>query len=383
MIIENKNIMSINEPATGYFYKYLIEHEIIKFYSKTMFLQAERLFNPNGNDEKNIEQPFFGIKFKDESIRSGVNYNKVVDESSFIESNKHYVISPLLSNTQNKLLASKIKLYDFEDNNLKIWISVNERFFHFFLDTLASILILHEVFPEAKFIIHDKSIAKENTTYYNFIKKFFMLNNIDHHYLESPGIVKINNFITFGPSAPLSDIAINKVYSFCSKDVKNNENTNYKKVYISRQKIKNQIVSFMNNDQHAEIRLTNDDLLENFLKENDFEIVYPEDFKTIEDQVSFFKNVKVLMSVTSSALVNSIFMDPGGTVIDLMTPFQLNFVDRSLGQDQKDGFVQHSFFYSQMAFAKNHTYLGVRSLGDSEYLVDILKNNKIFRSIID
>jgi hypothetical protein len=96
--------------------------------------------------------------------------------------------------------------------------------------------------------------------------------------------------------------------------------------------------------------------LESLFEDMGFEIIYPEHFKTFEEQVNFFYSVKTVASLTSSGLSNAIFMQPGGTIVELITPLTARPISNGV-----PGYLNREFhnYYKNIAASKDHFYIGL------------------------
>jgi hypothetical protein len=127
-----------------------------------------------------------------------------------------------------------------------------------------------------------------------------------------------------------------------------------------------------------------------------FEIVYPEDFNNFQEQLDFFYSVKSLASITSSGIVNAVFMPPGGNIIEIVTPLitqspvvsneylkkhNVNPTDYEIDINT----VQEiHMFYHNLAFFKDHTYIGIPNYSrDSDKLQAFIDNNKILKEMLE
>ena len=113
-----------------------------------------------------------------------------------------------------------------------------------------------------------------------------------------------------------------------------------KKIYISRLKYDNDL-------PHA--RVKNERVLEEYMKNKGYEIVYAEEFNSIFDQIRFMSKVKTLVSPTSSGITNALFMKPGGNILELTTSFQM--------LDRED--LHHQ--YVNLAYSLNHNYHAIQN----------------------
>ena len=117
--------------------------------------------------------------------------------------------------------------------------------------------------------------------------------------------------------------------------VKEKDKIPFKKVYLSRRKVWRNIeendlyqkglkidLNSKKSRPRTEIRIFEEEKLENFLSNYNFEILHPEEFfdKDYISQINYFYEVKTLMSVTSSGLVNQMLMQSNTNIIEISTP---------------------------------------------------------------
>lgn len=273
--------------------------------------------------------------------------------------------------------------YDFNDNNLKTFISVSISFFHIFMETIASILTIKRKYPDMLFILNAVETKQyEYENFFQFLFDFLKYENINYVFLTDDFVLKVNNFYNF-LTLEYCDINIDYVSNFAQTYIKKVNPNPTKKVYLSRKFTPSQRnLSAFNNlniDINKfginDIRVYDEYILEKYFREKGFEIVYGEKFKSISDQINFFNDVKTLISPTSSAIFNCIFMPPKGRVIELMTPLLPGITD----------FYQlHSNNYLNLSYTKEHKYLGIKSLLYSEKIIDYFENNRdVFNFMMD
>ena len=97
-------------------------------------------------------------------------------------------------------------------------------------------------------------------------------------------------------------------------------------------------------------------------------IVCPEDFETFEDQLNYFAEAKIIASISGSGLHNSMWMQPGQTVIEISSlidgieryPILVEFFKEDI--QKKDIFyLQKSLhpFWAGIAFYCEHLYISI------------------------
>jgi hypothetical protein len=245
-------------------------------------------------------------------------------------------------------------------------------------DDLAEIVYAIKKYPDLELVIDVTEVRGALTTpEWDFIGYFLKcLDKEKVKYtlveLKKFDIVYINDFtllaFPFHSGARLDMLA-----EFFKKHVTNPKEEAHKKVFVSRGKMnwRDPLKDAVNFSYIDDNRIDNHSEIEQVFKDLGFEIVYPEDFKNFQEQVDYFYKVKVMASLTSSGMVNGVFMQPGGTMIELVTPLITqspvvsNEYLKNNGIDPKEyeldlNTVQEiHMFYHNLAFFKEHTYIGI------------------------
>jgi len=219
---------------------------------------------------------------------------------------KFYTISPTISNkaSSNDLNKKKNILFPMDNSP-----------YHFMVDTVSLILYLNEKYKGSIFCldiskIDSKLLSKKQ---YNFLKNLLEKNKIEYKTLNTKNPTSLDNIIIIDDPRHEPMVKINSLYDNLKENGYFAESFPYKKVYVSRTK---------SGSVYGEkiARLRDEELLENLFAELGFEIVYAEDFENMEDAIYFFSQVKILAGVTGANLHNSLFMQPGTTVLELHVP---------------------------------------------------------------
>ncbi len=203
--------------------------------------------------------------------------------------------------------------------------------------------------------------------------------------------VIVNNFyVNYAPISMAN--RTNSSYDFFKKAADLNSSVvPTKKVYLSRRYNTGQKFLAIHEGMPIEIdhdRIKNESLLEAFFSSRGFEIVRPEEFSSFKEQAQFFSEVSTLVSVTSSGLVNSLFMKPGQLVVELMTLLPLingrmSLVDHNPPRFEVEEYILEAHhFYKTMAYIKEHTYVSISNLDKkSETIIKSIESNKVLSSI--
>jgi hypothetical protein len=263
---------------------------------------------------------------------------------------------------------------DLCSDEYKVVVRLRVEFFHCLFDTLAIILYEYNKNKDTLFIINVEDslteIPREHESIVKFIFNILDSKNIKYKKigvgLKTPYIV--NNFRYF-PMFPLHANRIEEVIE-ASSIYFSNKSAN-KKVYLSRKKVnpnRGSNIFFAGVDPQNfnfqdDIRLDDDDKVGNFFKDLGFEIVYPEDFVSMDEQIDFFSQVKTIASVTSAGLANCIFMPEKSKVIELTVPLVVGGTE-SL----------HNVYHS-LSFVKKHKYVSIPSMRKSSDIIEIIQDD--------
>jgi capsular polysaccharide biosynthesis protein len=119
-----------------------------------------------------------------------------------------------------------------------------------------------------------------------------------------------------------------------------------KKIYISRK-----------NYSSHDIRVDNEEILENYFIEKGFQIVYPEDIPTFKEQFELFNSCSTLAALSGSGLTSLIFLQENQKVVEILTEVMVGFTMSDY--ETKNIIYGIHDHYRDMALLKNHTYLVV------------------------
>jgi hypothetical protein len=253
-------------------------------------------------------------------------------------------------------------------DRVKVLIEASPSPFHYVTGIYGSIANALEIFDNPLFIINTSRIKSPHCSQslVSFLYYFLQDNNIDYVSVDSEdsvGILIDNYYLfTFG-EYPIPN-AINKIHNMFLKYVDDKDATPYKKVYVSRKKVNTGIPVYKILDESYLIRIDNELEIENFFKSNGFEIVYPEDFKSLRDQVNYFYSAKTVASISGGGALNLIFMQEGGNAIEIVSPlfsgYGAEIKDLDTGEPANWVIAHHNFF-SNISFKRKLNYVGISS----------------------
>lgn len=268
--------------------------------------------------------------------------------------------------TKNNLSEPADNVPEFISEEKKMFLKVAASHYHCIYDFLGTVFFLYEKDPEIKFILDvgDGVLVPSAKTTIGFALDLIRENGIKHEIVNFAGKTNfnINNFYIktdrwTDPGTP------KKILNYAESHIKNKNVEPFRKVYVSRRiaderKMKSygkNLTDKLTRNSYA--RIDNEEELENFFKQKGFEVVFPEDFKTFDDQLNYFYETKIAIGLTGGGLTNIMFMQNGGLVVELITTLITNRNDR-VNKVLRLEEGQHHFYHS-IAFQKDHEYVGI------------------------
>jgi hypothetical protein len=126
--------------------------------------------------------------------------------------------------------------------------------------------------------------------------------------------------------------------------------------------------------------------LDNLFASMGYEIVKTEELESFQEQLDLFYETKVLASITGSGLANAAFMQPGQTLIEIITPLVVPVGVPGRPKDITDPYYTQELhnFYKNLAFYKDHTYFGIHNNERSfEVLNDKIEKDHRIKTFLD
>lgn len=293
--------------------------------------------------------------------------------------------------------SEKIGNYlDLSSNSKKIFIHMPNSIYHFFIDYAGKILKQASLEKDLELIVPSYAPAE------SFFDSRIYMETLD--LFKSLGIkVTIVDFDKY------DGIIINKVYVAPYFNVHQNYEKSlyeaaltlvdnkdvqpFRKVFLSRR--------YMGDRQHStsdlpvkhDNRIDSHDRIEHYFRNLGYEIVVPEHFSSLKEQINFFYETKIIVSTTSSGLMNSAFMREGQTMVELQTPL-IVYIPRqnqigtpsdhqALDFANMAAAEQLHYFYIKMAFQKKHKYLAINNLTrESSQIIKTIENDKYLKALL-
>jgi hypothetical protein len=242
----------------------------------------------------------------------------------------------------------------------KYLIFLYREFYHIFVDTLPLVLKVVEADPNAHIVFHTFG---EDTDIRNFMLRLFSRLGIKYTHVAIPDdpdrgpvdvpICRIRNFSYYMPEDKLTIpglwYTLTDVMAGANLVLEQSTGVEsgilpYRKVYLSRSKVTNLY--------RDDVRVSGESVLEEYFAGLGYEICYPEDFSSFQEQVDFMSEVKVLVAPTGSGLINQLMMPSGGVVVELRC--EMVFAEDNAFQNK-----QMMADYPNFAYIKGHTYIAV------------------------
>jgi hypothetical protein len=276
------------------------------------------------------------------------------------------------------------------DNRKKLVKSLCRSYYHAVLDDLSELAGALAQHPDHDVILDVSNVSdllEREGSDWGFINHFLsILTDKGIKYklvkLTDYDVIYMDNFRVAKYPAD-SEKKVTNIYEFFKSSVKNLDQKPYRNVFVSRKHAHGQNLNDIKDRElrkdglpfSVDARIDDHEELENVFRNLGYEIVYSEKFDTFQEQIEFFYTVKTLASLTGSGLTNAALMQPGGTVIEIVTPLLVSIpgpgeVTKNLNNLY---FVQELHnFYKNIAFYQDHFFF---SLQNPDRSIEKLKND--------
>lgn len=270
----------------------------------------------------------------------------------------------------------------FDNTESKCVVILSDRYYHTFMESLGIILQEFNKNKETHFFILNgappENMLQEHVLF--FIKvlkmkniKYTLVDLLEYKSLDRKFLIKDFYYYSY---PKLTDSFVTDLYGVSSPY--HFEGEPFRKVYCSRGKTKYKTGSWITGDRDPKTLKIKDDsarmsdelALESYLKSNGFEIVYPEDFDSFEDQIKYFSSVKTLVSPTGAGLINMCFMKDRCQVVELTIPMMVQ---------GESTIHQH---YAPIAWAKRLVYFSIPSMRSTKEVIETIESNSVLKYLI-
>jgi hypothetical protein len=304
--------------------------------------------------------------------------------------------------TKGYVEANNAKVIHFLGPKQKLVKPIMASYYHAIADDLAEIVYAIQKYPDAELIIDVSDVrgnlGQDSWDFIGFFLKCLDNKKIKYTLVELSkfDVIYMENFTLL--SFPFhSGARLDLLAEFFNHYVTKPKQVPYRKVFVSRKKM-----PWRENTEHAENfsfkhdnRIDDHSKIEKVFEDLGFEVMYPEDFKNFQQQLDFFYSVKTLASLTSSGIVNAVFMPPGGTIIEIVTPLitkspivsneylKEHNIDPSDYEIDINTVQEIHMFYHNLAFMKEHAYVGIPNyFRDSDKVKNFIENNEALKEML-
>jgi capsular polysaccharide biosynthesis protein len=246
-----------------------------------------------------------------------------------------------------------------EDNKTYVIMDSESRYHHFLINLMMpALMVLEEVSRKGlHFVLCNLNGRPEKENFDNLLVELLQENNIRYTEVDNSKFTYINakNFIPINGADLQSGVPL--LYNYFLKKYNIVTETPNKKIYISRK-----------NYSSPDLRVDNEEILENYFIEKGFQIVYPENITTFKEQFELFNSCSTLVALSGSGLTSLMFMQENQKVIEILTEVMVGHtISDDLTVDIVYGIHDH---YGYMSLLKNHEYLVVLN---SEKQAELIK----------
>jgi hypothetical protein len=316
-------------------------------------------------------------------IKSSKNPYKFYNGKSVISfsnnSNRGFVIE----NADGHDNADMDYVFD-KPNQTKYLVPLYYSPYHLLFDTIGIILSTHERYSDAMFIIVS-STENENKRNRSPVLVDLLFEILEEKKIQYE-LITINSKRALLTDAVVIDIdgyGFDRIRSVSQipKIFNIEKPKKTTKIYLSRSKTVSDL--HWKRPDLAKGLLFSDDIrmyeeyrLEEYFKNNGYEIVYAEDFANGIDQVKLFNSAKIIVGVTGGGLSNMAFMDKGTTIVELSVPIAMP-KDNELNWEYS---LHH--LYKDIAFCNEMLYLSIPSMRDADSVINFIENDRLLKDIV-
>lgn len=285
------------------------------------------------------------------------------------------------------------------DGKNKLVRSICNSFYHSVMDDLSEIINALKIYPDHELIIDISDVEngiKSKDPFWDFFN--FFLETLDIKKIKYKlvcfkkyDVIYMDNFV-FVEFVYETGQKANAVYDFFTERIPEKGTVEpYRNVYVSRKKREEfsstvEVSESKGMSSNVDMRMDDHDAAEEYFASLGYEIVHSELFPSFGEQLRYFYSVKTLVSISGSGLTNAVFMQPGGTVIEIVTPLFTTVPPPTGPKDiTKPFYVQEVHnFYKMLAFYMNHYYVGIQNITRKfEDFKNSVESNQDLKRFID
>lgn len=311
----------------------------------------------------------------DQTINASEDFSPftLVKEEVFFYLDKSATYNEFYLNSALHTIPPVEKLLDLRSDAKKIFLTMPTSVYHLFIDFAGKLLQEISIDPSIELVMDDHALRfpiPGNQLYVGLLDLFKKLGiKVTVVSLHEYDGIALNNVLLLSGN-PIQRNYEQYLYKAALTLVRNKEVKPFRKVFLSRRHMGHRpappespwltVPNDNRIDDHAAI--------ERYFLSLGYEIVIPDNFTSLEEQVNFFYETEILVSTTSSGITNAVFMQDGQTVVELQTPLVVHIPgvlsvatgDPAIDFSQKMVAVEQlHYFYVKVAFNKKHKYLSI------------------------
>lgn len=253
---------------------------------------------------------------------------------------KEYPNCEILDELPEGVNESSGLVVDLSSDEQKIHMVLGGSLFHIVTDEISSLAYLHETYPDATLVlVYLYTGERELVTklkVMNYLQTILKIAGVKAEFvwIDRPGpqpfplYVKAKNYFVVNKETSRGTVpTINQGRELLALGLDPSPMP-FRKAYLSRKKVANGLTVHLSDENSFSPdspnytfaqRIDDSDRLEKYMIDKGFEIVYPEDFAGLKEQIEYMRTVRTLVSISGGGLINTLFMQPGQTVIELQT----------------------------------------------------------------
>lgn len=320
-----------------------------------------------------------------DSTRRSSSFSYIEDDFILEPSNQYL---PFLNPTiVGKTINDSYNL-NFVSSKEKVFIPLIPGIYHFFYDSVNAFISQYEKYPDALFIFDTSRLTELDQSFLLFFKENLNKKDISCLFLD---VKKDQSFLTnrsYIMSEVLSELSNSpsRILNFFADEIINPDVKPFRNVYISRKSMDQRDYSntIVDGPSHKnDTRVYDEKKLEDFFKSVGFDIAVPENFSSFKEQLNYFYETKLLVSLTGGSLLNAIFMKNNSTVVEIVTskvnPLAMH--EKTNGLFQVEEVLHH--FYELLSWHKNHAYVCIQNKTRvAEDIIDSIVNTNIMKILV-
>ena len=269
----------------------------------------------------------------------------------------------------------------YNNKSLKTFVlPASQNIYHFLYDFVGQILLIvkNENASQIKIIVTFHWDDDRSDNIILFLKNFFKKIQIDNYLIVKNNESFNDTDYYYVHECNPPSIAMHKeIYDAFMNAYPTEIKLPNKKVYLSRLKTDNPT-----NPMRPQ-RIDDEKKIEDFFIKNGFEIFCRSNFgeTDIISDIKYFRDVSVLVGLSGAGLTNSIFMQPGNTIIEISVPLISHCQHEENFFPEKRILARH-LFYGISSFIKNHLYIQIPCFDNSaDNVINKIKNGPLYNII--